>query len=65
MLDRTAILPDTCNVLFYENIYIGPLCVCICVAESLHCPSETITALLVSYIPVQNKKFKIYIYIYL
>ena len=27
-------------------------------AESLHCSPETITALLISYIPSENKKFK-------
>ena len=29
-----------------------------CQAESLHCPSETIITLLVGYILIQNKKFK-------
>ena len=29
---------------------------CICVAESLHCLPETITTLLIGYIPIQNKK---------
>ena len=28
---------------------------CICVAESLCCPPETITTLLISYTPIQNK----------
>ena len=28
-----------------------------CVAESLFCPPETITTLLISYIPIPNKKF--------
>ena len=32
--------------------------VCICMAESLCCSPETITTLLISYIPIQNKKFK-------
>ena len=27
-------------------------------AESLHCPPETITAFLISYTPIQSKKFK-------
>ena len=31
---------------------------CTCMAESLHCPPETITTLLIGYIPVQHKKFK-------
>ena len=33
---------------------------CICVAEFLCCSSETATALLIGYTPIQNKKFKIY-----
>ena len=37
---------------------------CICTAESLCCSPETITTLLISYTPIQNKKLKkIYIYI--
>ena len=30
---------------------------CICIAKSLHCPSEAITTLLISYTPIQNKEF--------
>ena len=30
---------------------------CICRAESLHCSHKTITTLLISYTPIQNKKF--------
>ena len=37
----------------------GELGTCICRAESLHCSPETITTLLISYIPMQNKKLKI------
>ena len=29
----------------------------ICMAESLCCPPETITTLLIGYTPIQNKKF--------
>ena len=32
---------------------------CICMAESLHCSSETITTLLNGYIPGENKQFKL------
>ena len=32
---------------------------CICMAESLHCSPEIIMILLISYTPVENKKFKI------
>ena len=31
--------------------------ICVCMAESLCCPPETITMLLISYTPIQNKKF--------
>ena len=31
---------------------------CICMAESLCCPPETITTLLISYTPTQNKNLK-------
>ena len=30
-----------------------------CMAESLHCPLETITILLIAYTPTENKKFKL------
>ena len=30
---------------------------CICMAESLHSPPDTFTMLLISYTPIQNKKF--------
>ena len=35
----------------------GRMDTCICMAESLCCPPETITTLLISYTPVENKKF--------
>ena len=34
----------------------GRMDTCICMAESLHCPPETITILLISCIPIQNKR---------
>ena len=36
------------------------VCVCVCmyIAESLHCSPKITTALLPSYIPIQHKKFK-------
>ena len=34
----------------------GRMGTCICVAESLHCPPETITALLTGNAPIQNKR---------
>ena len=30
---------------------------CICMTDSLHCSSESITTLLMSYTPIQNKQF--------
>ena len=36
----------------------GEIDTCICMVESLHCPPETITTLLISYTPIQHKKFK-------
>ena len=32
---------------------------CICMAESLHCSPKTVTKLLISYTPIENKKFKL------
>ena len=36
----------------------GEWITCICIAESLRWSPETITTLLIAYIPIQNKKFK-------
>ena len=36
----------------------GRMDTCVCMAESFSCPLETITTLLISYTPIQNKKFK-------
>ena len=33
---------------------------CIWMAEFLHCSPETITTLFIGYIPMQNKKFKVW-----
>ena len=38
--------------------FAGRVDTCICMAESLHCSPEIITTLLVSYTPIQKKKFK-------
>ena len=35
----------------------GRMDTCICMAESLHYSPETITTLLIVYIPIQNEKF--------
>ena len=32
----------------------GTIGTCLCIAESLHCSSETITTLLIGYTPIQN-----------
>ena len=36
----------------------GRMDTCICMAESLPCPPETITILLMGYTPIKNKKIK-------
>ena len=41
----------------WEEIW-GRMDTCVCMADSFHCSSETITALLISSTPVQNKKLK-------
>ena len=40
-----------------ENVW-GRMGTYICMAESLHCSPETITTLLIGYMPEQNKTFK-------
>ena len=40
------------------KIFWGRMDTCIFMAESLHCLPETVTALLIGYTPIQNKKFK-------
>ena len=40
----------------------GRMDTCICMAESLHCSPQTITMLLISYTPIQNKKFRKKVY---
>ena len=36
----------------------GRMDTCVCTAESLRCSPETITTLLIGYIPIQNQKSK-------
>ena len=36
----------------------GRMDTCICIAESLHCSPEIIIILIISYTPIQNKKFR-------
>ena len=36
----------------------GRMDTCICMAKSLHYSPETVTTLLISYTPIQNKKLK-------
>ena len=38
----------------------GRMDTCICMAESLHCSSETTTTLLIGSTPVQKEKFKVW-----
>ena len=37
----------------------GKIDTCICMAKSLCCSPETTTTLLISYTPIQNKKFNV------
>ena len=37
---------------------LGRMDTCLCVTEPLCCTPETVTTLLISYTPMQNKKFK-------
>ena len=54
------LLCSTCNsTQAYVSAWMGEGYTYICMAESLHCSPETITVLLISYTPIQNKKFKI------
>ena len=39
----------------WEGVW-GRMDTCICMAESLHCSPETITVLLITYTPIENKK---------
>ena len=46
----------SCGSLAGRGVW-GKMDACIPMAESLHCPPETITTLLITYIPIQNKEF--------
>ena len=46
-----------CGIVDGRGVW-GRIHTCIHMAESLCCPPETITTLLISYIPIQNKKLK-------
>ena len=48
-----------CYVAAWMRGQFGGECVYICMTESLPCSPETITTLLISCTPIQNKKFKI------
>ena len=45
-------------VVWMGGNFMGRMDTCLCMAESLLCSPETTTTLLISYTPVQNKKFK-------
>ena len=42
------------------NEVLGRMDTCVCMAEFLCCPSETITTWLIGYTPMQNEKFKVW-----
>ena len=46
----------SCGSLDRREVW-GRMDTCICMAESLHCSPEMITALLTCYTPTQNQKF--------
>jgi len=46
-----------CGSLYGRRVW-GRMDTCIYMAESLHCSSETVTTLLISYIPIQNEFLK-------
>ena len=49
---------NSLNVMWQPGWEGGRMDTCICLAESLHCPPETIMKLLIGYAPILNKKFK-------
>ena len=56
LLHGTGTLPNVMRGPGWERS-LGRMDTCICTAESLWCPLETVTTLLISYAPTQNKKF--------
>ena len=50
-------LLNICGSLDGRGVW-GRMDTCIWMAESLGCPPETITTLLIGYTPIQNKKLK-------
>ena len=58
--DQTCVSSDFCIAMDSLLSYQGSLDPCICMVESLHYWLETTTILLVSYTPIQNKKFEIW-----
>ena len=46
----------SCGSLAGRGVW-GRMDTCVCMAESLCCPPETVTILLTTYIPIQNKEF--------
>ena len=55
LLHGTGTLPNVMRGPGWERS-LGRMDTCMCTAESLWCPPETITMLLISYAPTQNKK---------
>ena len=57
------LLHSTCNsaqcyvATWMGGEFGGKMDICMCMAKSLHCSPEIITALPISYTPIQNKKF--------
>ena len=47
-----------CYVVAWVGGVLGRRDICVCMAESLCCSPKTITTLLISYAPIENKKLK-------
>ena len=54
LLHSTGNSAQCCGSLDGRGVW-GRMGTCICMAESLHCSSETTTTLLINYILIQNK----------
>ena len=56
-VEPMKLCPVLCGSLDGRGVW-GTIDTSVCRAESLHSSPESITILLISYIPIQNKKFK-------
>ena len=61
-VQRKDLCSMLCDRLNGKGVW-GRMDTCIWMAESLRCSPETITTLLVGYTPIQNKKFKKFVFL--